>query len=820
MSDALTAWWAQQLLLCDGVPTAHPLALDSVQAEKRLKALGISHRGELVETFLHGLGATSAPAYHLLGALEYSALAGAAGWLTQAQACTWAHHVMRRIGGEYHDLRSWLRDLRLAFGERASRRAHERFLDACQTLTQREKEADTVSWEAFEQALVKAPAPNALWPQAPGTRPWRLGALFHPVMCYPATPGDWPEARQWLSRVWQVDDRDQLLGVVLWLSAQGDRQRWDIEARELLEMDQAQRLEWQRGADDDSAYAPVLVQFVSQNEPFDWAGWDWLRIVELAWAGACSGLLSQAEADDIAAHSADLIGQRYGDWPALLAAYRRGQSLFEGIDRRDMTPGAHATLLLKAACSPWDIAPNALLDSATQSASRTRIKGFRASGHHWLLALASVREPDALLRQVDPGAFMGEKRRADAALYLQDALSLHADEGAGALERYWLPAQAHHLNQLAADAVHGVMPPAQTLFGRPSVDDARQLQSLKGVSRHAATIHMAEKFAFYLYMAFDSHLFESKALTEYADALKSCLCRFYPSPKHLLEAWFAWEGCLPEPEHDSLIGEIAWHLDDPGSLFYWLDWHPGSWREPGERPSLTHFTAMALVGPLNSAVWSEPQIESEREKASIREWVDTHYHLSSAADMQDFLGFMLESGDRQEYQINYAPYTLNPERLESEIAILESGECVEEERHHLLRLRRVRDNEDGCNDVDMAAWDIAQLMDLAIAGRQLGWLDQNAFNRTLDRAYQLADTHYAGWQEYAAGMYAGFSFFMGETPEREEFLAGFRQAMVAWLSGAPILAGPWTSLDFPGTRPRHFAPLHIDTLPGDQRILH
>ena len=87
-------------------------------------------------------------------------------------------------------------------------------------------------------------------------------------------------------------------------------------------------------------------------------------------------------------------------------------------------------------------------------------------------------------------------------------------------------------------------------------------------------------------------------------------------------------------------------------------------------------------------------------------------------------------------------------------------------------------------------------------------------------AHALASEHYAGWEEYARGLHAGFSFFMGETPERESFLAGFRQALVAWLSGAPPLAGAWASLDFPGARPRHWAPLHIDTLPGDRLTLH
>ncbi|MCP1315868.1 YbeU/YbeR family protein [Halomonas sp. 707D7] len=818
MADALTAWWAQQLLLCDWPFTPHPLAMEGAKAEQRLQALGIAHRGELTEAYVQGLGAPQGQAQHLLGALEWSALGGAAGWITPQQARTWAEHVMRRIAAEHRDLRSWLQALRQSLGERID--GDEHFMEACQTLARLENDPEGVDWARFEEALAKAPAPAPLWSESAAARPWRLGALFHPMMFPPCEHGDWPAARQWFSRTWQVEDREQLVGVILWLSAQGDRQRWDIEARELLDMDPAQRLEWQRGGGDDFAYAAVLEQFVTQQEPLEWASWDWLRMVELAWAGACAGLLDQDDADAIAAHAADLVTQRYADWPALLTAYQRGQSLFDGVDRRAMTPDAHHVLLLEADCSPWQCPLGELLDAPTREASRARIKAWRSTSHHWLLALACVREPDALLRQQDPAAFLGEKRRADAALYLQDALALHADEGAGALARYWLPAQAHHLNQLAADAMHGVMPPSSTVFGKLTRDEIRQRQSIKGVSRHAATIHMAEKFAFYLYMAFDSRLFEQGALVAYADALKSCLCRFYTSPKRLLEAWFAWESCLPEPEHDSLINEIAWHLEDPGSLFYWLDWHPGSWSEPGERPSISHFTAMALVGPLNSAVWSEPQLESERERATILEWVESHYHLASAADLQDFLNFMFEAGDRQEYQINYAPYTLNPERLESEIAILESGECAEEELNHLLRLRRVRANEDGCNDLDMAAWDIAQLVDLAIAARQLGWLDREAFTATLDRAYRLADEHYAGWQEYAAGMYAGFSFFMGDTPEREEFLASFRQALVAWVCGAPILAGPWASLDFPGTKPRHFAPLHIDTLPGDQRILH
>lgn len=259
-------------------------------------------------------------------------------------------------------------------------------------------------------------------------------------------------------------------------------------------------------------------------------------------------------------------------------------------------------------------------------------------------------------------------------------------------------------------------------------------------------------------------------------------------------------GPAPEAEQPPLVAEIRWHLEDPGSPFHWLDWRTGEWQEPGTRPTLSRFTAMALVGPLNSPVWSEPHRESEREAVSIRDWVDGHYGFQSRAELVEFLDFLLEVGDRQDYQVNYAPYTLNEQRLAAEIAILESGDSSEEERNHRLRLERVRDNEDGCNELDMTAWDLAQAVDLAIAGRQLGWLDAAAFGTVLERAHALAAAHYGGWEAYARGLYAGFSFFMGRCRARC-FLAGFRQALVAWLSGAPPLAGPWASLDFPGLGP-------------------
>ncbi len=73
MFDALNAWWAQQLVLCDWAFTPHPLAVDAVAAEQRLLELGITDRGALADQLFFALGAPSGSADQLLGALEWAA---------------------------------------------------------------------------------------------------------------------------------------------------------------------------------------------------------------------------------------------------------------------------------------------------------------------------------------------------------------------------------------------------------------------------------------------------------------------------------------------------------------------------------------------------------------------------------------------------------------------------------------------------------------------------------------------------------------------------------------------------------------------------
>lgn len=825
MVDPLSAWWAQQLVLCDWAFSPDPTAIEPSLAVQRLAEMEIADRGELgwqlVEAFSPG---TVNPLGHL-ESLELLALSVAAGWLPVEQARAWVARIADDICAHCNTLEDWLIALRHARGVLDWERGDDGFLEACHALSTLEREGAGITWEVLAETVRRLPqAP--LWPSAPSEQAWRLRAAFAPVLAAGADEAlDAPQVRAFLADEWQVHDRDGLVRLLLWLAGQGDRYAWDLDATRLLEASVEQRAAWLAGQKGGAvASGKVLLGFLSRGETLEWAAWDWLRLVDLAYAGLALGWLAQTEADAFAHHALDLITRRYSDWVAMVTAYQRGRSLFEGSDKMAELDQDWA-LLLQSPASPWREPLKALQDDANREASQAAMRAWRADARHWVLALASVREPELLLRQ-GPRPSLAESVYKDAQHYLKEVLGLYPDDGVAGLARYWLPAQAHHLNQLAADADHNALPSLVTPFGKPAAEGLAQRDALKGCSRFSATVHMAEKYAFYLQMADDSGEFDADGLSRLAESLRGVLGRFYPDARRLLNAWACWEAALPEPPLEqstpvSLAHEIRWHRDDPGSPFHWLDWRAGaSWQEPGPRLSLPRFTALALVGPLNGGAWSEPLPESAREVAAIQEWMDGHYGLQDGEALREFLDFLLSAGDRQEYQINYAPYTLNAARVASEIATLESDDCSEDERNHLLRLKRIRDNEAGCNTFDMAAWDIAQAVDLAIAGRQLAWLSEEQFTSALDQSATLAAKHYPGWQAYARGLYAGFSFFMGETEERKAFLSSFREALVSWLTGAPPLAGPWASLDFPGARPRHWAPLHIDTLPGDARTLH
>ncbi|MCI0510621.1 uncharacterized protein DUF1266 [Chromohalobacter marismortui] len=818
MIDPLNAWWAQQLVLCGWAFDPEPLSVSPETAQARLALLDVRERGELgwrlAEACMPGQG----EALRQLQALELLALSGAAGWLDASSAQAWAEWVAADIQRHHASLDAWLTALRHARGQIDWTQDDEGFLEACQALSQLEREAAGITWEVLATWLSDRPR-RLPWPATQNTNAWRLRAVFAPVLSASCDAHlDWPGVKSWLTEIWRVEGRDELIRMLLWLGGQGHRYTWDLDATRLMGQDERARHQWWESLGEATDYGQVMLAFLDSGEPLEWAAWDWLRLVDLAYAGWNAGWLEAHEAEAFAAHAGDLLMRRYRDWTAVAKAYQRGRSLFEGADRR-ADFARDWDVLLRSRSSPWQVTLDVLLDDAQREASRQAIRDWRAPAWHWVLALSAVREPDLLYRQgIDRAP--ETQQRADARRYLRDTLGLDPATGTASLASLWLPAQAHHLNQLAADAAHGALPEVKTPFGRALPDAVQVRNGLKHCTRHAATIFMAEKYAFYLMMCADSGDYDRDELESLAEALRGVLSRFYTGPGALLEAWAAWEAALPEGDEPSLVADIRWHRDDPGSPLHWLDWHHGSWREPGERLSLPRFTALALVGPLNAPVWGAPRPEAAHERDELREWLDSHYGLLSAEALAEFVDFLLEAGDRQEYQINYAPYTLNAARLREEIAIIESGECSEDERNHLLRLRRVANNISGCNDYDMAAWDVAQAVDLAIAGRQMEWLSAQAFDHLVERAAHLAQTHYASWYDYARGLFAGFSFFMGETDEREAFLQGFSEALTAWLTAAPPMAGSWASLDFPGAPPRHWAPLHIDTLPGDVRTLH
>jgi hypothetical protein len=808
LSELLFPWWAQQLTLRGWPFASDPRqALGADEVFTRLQSLGIGDRDEFAWRLWDNATNTHEVALSRLEALELLALGSRTGWTDSQTDDTWLYLLARDIVTTFPTLRSWVTALA---------RLGEPNLDAAgRELLSRERQQRGVSWSRLRHDLRSVESstpslPDDLWQAGP----WRARAAIAPVLAWPfECSADERRHRQALLREQgEVGGRDELLSLLFWLAAQGHRYGWDMDATRVARQGLAAQVEWVASLNEQRDYGQVLLRLLADGEPLEWAAWDWLRLVDQAFLGYCAGWLSASEAETFAAHAVDLLQQRYADWRAVAQAYQRGRSLYEGRDLRESFEDDWGSLL-DGSMSPWQVSLRDTLETSQRDSARAFVHQHRAAADSWVLAIAAIRDPDLIHRRslADP---VGQARLEDAERYLSEVLGLHREEGIGGLARFWMPAQAHHLNQLAADARHSM--------NRRSATGSRH--RLVACAEHAATITMAEKYAFYLVMAADSGRYPPAEIEALARSLCDVLSRFYTGPLRLLSAWHAWETVLSQdevPEEVSLADDIAWHLADPGSPFRWLTPSRSiTWREPGVRPTLTRFTAMSLAGPLNEALWQTPQPLSPQDRADLGEWVEHQYALQGAAGLVDFLDFLAGAGDRQDYLINYAPYTLNRGRLDAEIAILESGDCADEERIHLLRLKHVRDNACHCNDQDMTAWDVAQLVDLALAGRQLDWLDEARLSHYLDAAMRLAERHYSSWQDYAEGLYSGFGFFMDDTPERDAFLARFRQALDAWLEASPLLAGAWASLDFPGSTMTQWTSLHIDILPGEPQHLH
>jgi len=803
LSELLVPWWAQQLTLCGWPLVSDPrLALSADQAFERLLSLGIEGRDELAWRLWENASDVGELPLTRLAALELLALGSILGWTRSETDDAWLLALARDVVMNISTLKAWLQSLAHLGDPALDAAGHELLI--------RERQQRGVSWLKLRHSLKSIDTSAPLWP----ADIWRARAAIAPVLAWPVecSADERRQHRALLSEQGKVHGRDELKALLFWLAGQGHRYGWDMDAVRVARQGVEARVEWLSGLHDQQNYGQVLLRFLDEEEPLDWAAWDWLRLIDQAYLGYCAGWLTAPEAEMFAAHAIDLLQQRYADWESVAHAYQRGRSLFEGRDLREAFEGDWGGLFVTSR-SPWETPFSDILGEEQRQAARVFARQQHEEADSWVLAIAAIRDPDLIHRRhlEEP---LGQTQVQDAEHYLEEVLGLRQEEGTAGLARFWMPAQAHHLNQLAANSRHVV---GQKLSQGAS-------RRLAACADHAATITMAEKYAFYLVMAADSGRYPPAEIKALAQSLCDVLSRFYSDPLRMLSAWHAWEVVLSEdeaPEEISLADDIAWHRQDPGSPFRWLTPSRSlTWLEPGVRPTLTRFTAISLAGPLNEALWQAPQPLAPQDRGALGEWIEHQYALQGASGLIDFLDFLVEAGDRQDYQINYAPYTLNRTRLEAEIAILESGDSAEEERIHLLRLKHVRDNACHCNDQDMTAWDIAQLVDLALAGRQLDWLDETRLSYYLDAAMRLAGRHYSSWQDYAEGLFSGFGFFMDDTPEREAFLVRFRDALNAWLEATPLLAGAWASLDFPGSAMTHWTSFHVDILPGEPHRLH
>ena len=114
----------------------------------------------------------------------------------------------------------------------------------------------------------------------------------------------------------------------------------------------------------------------------------------------------------------------------------------------------------------------------------------------------------------------------------------------------------------------------------------------------------------------------------------------------------------------------------------------------------------------------------------------------------------------------------------------------------------MKSNALGINDVDLTAWDMVQLVDLAVAGYQLDWLDDEELQEWLARVRQLITAEYNGWADFSRALLAGYNFFMNESENRAELLEVFSQRLLSLLIAVPPQAGLWYTLAWPGERAR------------------
>lgn len=622
----------------------------------------------------------------------------------------------------------------------------------------------------------------------------------------------WPDVQATLNDYWQVHSAQDCRQLLYWLSGQGQRYAWQLDFQWLQKASDEDRATWRSELPEDFTGYGDLLESLEQQPQLDVAAWDWVRMADLALAGYLAGYLTATEWRSFALVALWLLRSQYRSWQQLSQSYLLGYTLWQTQTTYSLSPELEDTWELLAS-SPFS--PQRQLDWQALSLDHP---DFRDAQAHFSAGLddpllmtclvASLRDDACLLTGLEPGS-LPVSRRNESRDYFFTSLDIQVEEGLTAtLSRFWQPGRVHHYDQLALNARVGRTPQLpDNLSAVPDVWDAwqQQMPLLAERVQHPAGVVMAEKYAFYLIKALETGHYPEAECRQLALVLKDYLSWHYSSALQLLKAWHGWDEVLSLNSEDKpLLAELDWHLKDPGSLFRFLPWKrpPQRFTEPGRAVSETDLATLNLVGPLTGIHWAWPEKLPEGHRDELKHLLQDTHLFQDAADLKDYLDHLLHAGDRQEYLIAFAPFTLNASRLDVEIEIQEQGERDEDQEAYYQRLLRVKHNALGINDVDLTAWDMVQLVDLAVAGYQLDWLDDDELLSWLARARSQITQEYHGWADFARALLAGYNFFMNESENRAELLDVFSQRVLGLLIAVPPQAGLWYTLAWPGERQR------------------
>lgn len=640
----------------------------------------------------------------------------------------------------------------------------------------------------------------------------------------------WPDVQATLNSYWQVYTANDCLQLIYWLGGQGQRYAWQLDFAWLKAADAEDRETWRQELPEGfEGYADLMEELaMTEQTQLDVAAWDWVRMADLALAGYLAGYLTASQWRSFALVALWLLRSRYGSWEELAESYLLGYRLWQTQTDFSLSPELEVTWqqLLTLPFSP--------LQQLDWQALSLDHPDFRDAINYYserlddplMLAslLASLRDDVSLLTGLASDD-LPESRRSEAKDYLFAGLDIHPDEQlTSTLARFWQPGRVHHYDQLALNCRVGKTP--QLPSNLAAVDEVweawrEQAPLLAELVKHPAGIIMAEKYAFYLVKALETNHYSVKEAEALALALKDYLSWHYSSAQALLHAWQGWDEALSlGGDERPLLAELNWHLNDPGSLFRFLPWKrpPARFTEPGKPVSEADLATLNLVGPLTGLHWSWPEKLPQHPRQELKSLLQDTHLFQDADDLKDFLNHLLLAGDRQEYMIAFSPFTLNSERLDMEIEAQEQDERDEEQEAYYQRLLRVKNNALGINDLDLTAWDMVQLVDLAVAGYQLDWLTEQELQEWLAKIREQITREYTGWADFARALLAGYNFFMNESDNRAELLEVFSQRLLSLLIAVPAQAGLWYTLAWPGDKQRSWNQSVTPSLTGKQRL--